>query len=227
VSANADTIRGSRARDVQQTVWYFKPYLTSYAGAADSEGNALKTNITSVPAQTYTGTYLDLIPAESRTRAAAIAASHARNIKGGLDGTCNSYKLYTENLLKVETLIHKKFTLSFACVLLFLIGAPLGSIIRKGGLGLPILVAIVFFMGYYLLSVMGERLAISGQLPPWVGMWLSTATLLPIALLLLQEARNDSRMLSKETFSRIGSGIVSIAKRHTFVRSRNRHEKAD
>ena len=68
---------------------------------------------------------------------------------------------------------HRKFTLSFACIVLFLIGAPLGSIIRKGGLGTPMVLAVAFFVVFFLLNNFGEKLAKSGTWDPYAGMWLS------------------------------------------------------
>ncbi|MEO6833487.1 MAG: LptF/LptG family permease, partial [Chitinophagaceae bacterium] len=86
--------------------------------------------------------------------------------------------------------------------LLFLIGAPLGAIIRKGGLGLPVVSGIAFFVIYFILSKTGEQLTTSGSLPAWFGMWLSTIMLLPIAFFMIRQARNDSPVFSREWYSR-------------------------
>ena len=88
--------------------------------------------------------------------------------------------------------VHRKFTLSIACLILFFIGAPLGAIIRKGGLGLPTVFSIVFFLIYYLLSITGEKFAKEGVWPTWQGMWLSSFILLPIGLFLTRKAITDS-----------------------------------
>jgi len=88
--------------------------------------------------------------------------------------------------------VHRKFTLSIACLILFFIGAPLGAIIRKGGLGLPTVFSIVFFLIYYLLSITGEKFAKEGVWPTWQGMWLSSFVLLPIGLFLTRKAITDS-----------------------------------
>ena len=97
---------------------------------------------------------------------------------------------------------HRKIALSLACLVLFLIGAPLGSIIRKGGLGMPLILAIVFFMLFYFTSTMGEKSAKEGTLTPFVGMWLSTFILLPIGLFLTYKALHDSQFFSKEFYFR-------------------------
>jgi lipopolysaccharide export system permease protein len=88
---------------------------------------------------------------------------------------------------------HRKLFLSSACILLFLIGAPLGAIIRKGGLGLPTVLAILLFVLYYIITIMGERMVRSGALSPAWGMWMGTMIMLPAAFLLnLRAAREFS-----------------------------------
>lgn len=95
---------------------------------------------------------------------------------------------------------HKKFTYAFACLVLFLIGAPMGAIIRKGGLGMPMVISVLFFVVYFILSSTGEKLAKQGKLPPVQGMWLATVSLLPIAIIILVQARNDSPIFKKEAY---------------------------
>jgi lipopolysaccharide export system permease protein len=96
---------------------------------------------------------------------------------------------------------HRKITLSLACIILFLIGAPLGAIIRKGGLGTPLIFAIVFFMLFYFSSTIGEKFAKENTLTPWVGMWMATIVLLPVGLFLTYKAMRDSKLLNKETYT--------------------------
>ena len=99
---------------------------------------------------------------------------------------------------------HRKITLSIACLVLFMIGAPLGSIIRKGGLGTPLVFAIVFFMVFYFLSNMGEKFAKENAMDPVLGMWLATFLLVPIGLFLTYKALRDSQFLNKEFYFRFG-----------------------
>jgi lipopolysaccharide export system permease protein len=98
---------------------------------------------------------------------------------------------------------HRKLALSFACIVLFLIGAPLGAIIRKGGLGTPLIFSIMFFMLFYFSSTVGEKFAKENTLTPWVGMWMATFVLLPLGLWLTYKAMRDSKVLNKETYSRL------------------------
>jgi lipopolysaccharide export system permease protein len=126
--------------------------------------------------------------------------SNCRNIKGLLDINVSDASIQNDNLLKYKIEWHRKFTLSFACLLLFLIGAPLGSIIRKGGLGMPMLFSICFFLVFHIISIVGEKLSHSGALPPYAGMWLATSMLLPIALFLINKAKKDSQVFNLDTY---------------------------
>jgi lipopolysaccharide export system permease protein len=107
---------------------------------------------------------------------------------------------------------HRKLSLSIACLVLFLIGAPLGSIIRKGGLGSPLVFAIVFFMVFYFTSNTGEKAAKEGTMNPIVGMWLSTMLLTPIGLFLTYKAMRDSHLFNKEFYYRFWKKLRSKRK---------------
>jgi lipopolysaccharide export system permease protein len=111
--------------------------------------------------------------------------------------------LNKENEIKFHKLEwHRKFSLSLACLVLFFIGAPLGSIIRKGGLGMPLVVAIVFFLIFHLLNMFGEKFVKEEIMSPFAGMWLSIFVLVPIGIFLTYKAMHDSQLFSKEFYSR-------------------------
>lgn len=97
---------------------------------------------------------------------------------------------------------HRKFTLAAACIILFLIGAPLGSIIRKGGLGTPLVFAVIFFVVFHLLNTFGEKSVKGGVLSPLTGMWLSSAILIPIGIFLTYKAMKDSQLFNQEYYYR-------------------------
>jgi lipopolysaccharide export system permease protein len=97
---------------------------------------------------------------------------------------------------------HKKFTMSIACLVLFLIGAPLGSIIRKGGLGTPLVFAVVFFVVFFLLNNFGLKLVKTDVLKPVTGMWLATFILTPIGFFLIYKAMHDSQLFNQEFYFR-------------------------
>lgn len=95
---------------------------------------------------------------------------------------------------------HKKFTLSFACLVFFFIGAPLGAIIRKGGLGMPVVISVILFIFYYIIDNIGFKMARDGVWQAWEGMWLSSAVLAPLGIFLTYKAVNDSVILNADTY---------------------------
>lgn len=104
-------------------------------------------------------------------------------------------------LMKVEW--HRKLTLPMACILLFFIGAAMGTIIKKGGIGAPIVAATILFLVYYIISITGEKMAKGGALSPFTGMWLSALILTPVAILLLQQSNSDSKLFDLDTYKRL------------------------
>lgn len=98
--------------------------------------------------------------------------------------------------------LHKKFTLSLACLVFFFIGAPLGAIIRKGGLGTPLVISVFLFIFYYIIDNSGMKMARDGKLPVWEGMWLSSAVLLPLGIWVTYKAVKDSAMFNADAWQR-------------------------
>ncbi|HAW19945.1 MAG TPA: permease [Flavobacteriales bacterium] len=108
---------------------------------------------------------------------------------------------------------HRKFTLSIACIILFFIGAPLGAIIRKGGLGLPVVISVLFFLAYHITSITFEKLAKQNEIEAGKAMWVATIILLPIGLYLTYQASTDSKILDLETYTKGIERIFKIFKR--------------
>ena len=104
------------------------------------------------------------------------------------------------NVYKHQAAWHEKFTLSFACFIFFFIGAPLGAIIRKGGFGMPFIVAIIFFIIYYVVSITGKKFATEGVWPAWQGIWLSSFFTLPMGVFLTYKATTDSGLFDFDTY---------------------------
>ena len=100
-----------------------------------------------------------------------------------------------------EIELMKKFTLSLACIIFFFIGAPLGAIIRKGGLGVPIVVSVILFIIYYIIDNTGYKMARDGVWPVWQGIWLSSAVLLPLGIFLTSRATKDSAVLNLDAYA--------------------------
>lgn len=121
--------------------------------------------------------------------------------------TLEEYKYKSQTMAEEQKLIRrhaielqKKFTLSFACVIFFFIGAPLGAIIRKGGLGTPLVISVFLFIFYYIIDNMGYKFARDGKWEVWEGMWLSAAVLLPLGIFFTYKAVNDSAVFNKDAY---------------------------
>lgn len=94
----------------------------------------------------------------------------------------------------------KKFTLSFACLIFFFIGAPLGAIIKKGGLGTPLVISVILFIVYYIIDNLGYKMARDGKLEVWMGIWLSSAVLLPLGIFFTYKAKGDSAVFNLDAY---------------------------
>jgi len=110
---------------------------------------------------------------------------------------------------------HRKFSFSLACLVLFFIGAPLGSIIRKGGLGMPLVVAIIFFLIFHLLNMFGEKFVREDIASPVMGMWLAIMVLTPVGIFLTYKAMHDSQLFSKEYYYRFFDRVRSLFSKKT------------
>ena len=139
-----------------------------------------------------------------------IASEAARNI----ENTMSDVRYYTiiindaDDFYRVHDLEwHLKFTLSFACLIFFFIGAPLGAIIGKGGLGLPAVISIILFIIYYIINTMGQKMAREGTWEVWQGMWFSSAILLPIGVFITYRAVKDTRLLEADTYKKVITSV--------------------
>lgn len=112
------------------------------------------------------------------------------------------WKSREETLYKHQIAWHQKLSLSFACLVFFFIGAPLGAIIRKGGLGLPVVISTLLFITYHIISITFEKYTRAGLLPAWQGMWIASMILLPVGVFLTRKATLDSPLLDMESWNR-------------------------
>jgi lipopolysaccharide export system permease protein len=147
-------------------------------------------------------TFIALIPDSLKSMVYSNALSSTYNIKNTYQsiGTELDSKNGGIRIGLIEW--HRKFSLSLACLVLFFIGAPLGSIIKKGGLGMPLVVAILFFLIFHLLNMFGEKFAKDSITSPLVGMWLAILVLTPVGVFLTYKAMHDSALFNKEFYYR-------------------------
>ena len=154
---------------------------------------------------TFCWPLLDNLPERERQSVVSLAFASNNNMKESL--TVNSKELQRDriNLRKHEQVLNQKFTLSIACLLFFFIGAPLGAIIRKGGLGMPVVVSVTFFVIYYVITIIGERVAVNGDMSVFLGAWISSIVLFPIGFFLTFKATTDAALLDAESWKKFFS----------------------
>ena len=141
------------------------------------------------------------------------ASNGLRSSKSSLDFSIQSFDLEEERIYRHQIEWHRKFTLSFACLVLFFIGAPLGAIVKRGGLGMPVVFSLIFFVAYHMVSITGEKLAREAVATPFWGMWLSSAVLLPIGMFLTYKATRDSVLFDRDAYLRFLRKIIFRSKR--------------
>jgi lipopolysaccharide export system permease protein len=144
-----------------------------------------------------------LIPDSAYASALDIAWSKLNSARADMEYMNNGYYEKYREITRFDMEWHRKIALSFACFVLFMIGAPLGSIIRKGGLGAPLVFGIIFFVIFHLLNTFGEKLAKESVISPFMGMWLASLIMMPIGFFLTFKALNDSQLFNKEFYFRL------------------------
>lgn len=151
---------------------------------------------------------LDGLTITQKLSAITNAANEARTAHDVIKNRGDFYRDADKTVRKYAVEYQKKFTLSAACVALFLIGAPLGAIIRKGGLGMPVVVSVIFFLIYYIISTIGEKSVKDGDISPFFGMWIAIIVLTPIGIFLSYKAANDSVLFDMEVYKRFFNKLL-------------------
>lgn len=144
-----------------------------------------------------------LLPDSAKSRVLDQSISYASSIKNSLQITAAEYENQRKEMRLQLIEWHNKFTMAIAVLVLFMIGAPLGSIVRKGGIGTPVVFAVIFFVIFFLLNNFGKKFVKEDVLQPAAGMWLATFILVPIGLFLTYKAMHDSQLMNKEFYFRI------------------------
>lgn len=164
------------------------------------EADSFLTKLNAVPA-------INPFPALQSSDAVVIEAAQnqARSLSAFFGSYADDLETRRNQIARYEVEWHRKLTLSAACFLLFLIGAPLGAIIRKGGMGMPLVVSIAFFLLYHVTSITGEKFAKEGIIPAARGMWMSSLFLFPVGIFLIYKATHDSALFDWESYRRLFS----------------------
>ena len=177
-----DSLRGQRNEDYK-TLSNTLYNRTTYA--------ALNLNISTEKDSSFTGNVMDLFPTSKKGQILNLALNSANSTNQIIDSNKKNFETKTIHLNKHIIAFHEKFVLAIACIILFFVGAPLGALIRKGGLGLPIVIAVVLFLTYHFFGIFAKNSAEKGSFSPIIGSWLSTAVMLPLSIYLTTRATND------------------------------------
>ncbi|WP_179339457.1 LptF/LptG family permease [Winogradskyella ludwigii] len=146
------------------------------------------TQIDTIPSTEY---LLSLYNTTQKIQIVKLALNSSNSSRQVIDSNIKSLRTKQIELNKHVIVLHDKIVLAFACVILFFVGAPLGALIRKGGLGLPMVIAIVLFLTYHFFGIFSKNSAEKGSFNPIIGAWLSTAVMLPLSIYLTTRATND------------------------------------
>jgi lipopolysaccharide export system permease protein len=164
------------------------------------------------PPATDAKTVMDLIPDSAHRRVMEQSISYASSIKNSLQITSMEYNSQRDQMRMQLIEWHNKFTMAIAVFVLFLIGAPLGSIVRKGGIGTPVVFAVIFFVIFFLLNNFGKKFVQQDMVRPVSGMWMATFILVPIGIFLTYKAMHDSQLMNKEFYFRIFRKVRGMIK---------------
>lgn len=150
--------------------------------------------------ESYKNSILEVMPKDRRQASISNAQSEISSVDAVLTAATDQSKSYKTRIRRYIIEYQRKFTLAFSCIVLFSIGAPLGAIIRKGGLGLPVVMSIIFFLIYHIISTIGEKAAKEGSLSPIIGMWIAIIILTPLGVFLTYKAASDSALFDVEVY---------------------------
>lgn len=160
--------------------------------------------------------FINTIPPEKRGQLVGSALTRARNVKNYAQNAMNDTPKIDKSITAHEIELHRKFSLAYACIMFLFIGAPMGAIVRKGGFGWPILIAIIFFVFFIMFNIMGEKSAKIMVITAFQGMWMPCMVLTPVGLFLTWKAMNDSKVLNMDTYTafvtRIFNRLVGLGK---------------
>jgi lipopolysaccharide export system permease protein len=140
----------------------------------------------------YTGkSVLDIFNTSKKLQILNLAINNSNSTRQIIKSNIKTFDIKAVWMNKHIIALHDKFVLAFACIILFFVGAPLGALIRKGGLGLPMVIAIILFLTYHFFGIFAKNSAEKGSFSPVLGSWLSTAVMLPLSIYLTTRATND------------------------------------
>jgi lipopolysaccharide export system permease protein len=145
-------------------------------------------------------TLLTIFKAKHQKEIVKLALNNLKSSIQAVNSKNKDYLNKEKQLNKYEIALHEKYALAVTCIILFFVGAPLGAIIRKGGLGLPLVIAIVLFLTYHFIGIFAKNSAEDGTLIPYIAAWISTLIMLPLGIWLTHKATTDQGIIDLDGF---------------------------
>lgn len=192
-----DSLSDSYTQDIQSYTknMYYRSGLEKFS----EKVKKTKTRPTSI------NSIMDIYNPIEQLRIVKLAINNAKGTIQTVEAKKAEFKTKTKRLNKTEIALHEKYALGVACVILFFVGAPLGAIIRKGGMGLPMVIAILLFLTYHFIGIFAKNSAEDGTMAPFIASWLSTVIMLPLGVWLTYRATTDQGIFDFDSFlQRIG-----------------------
>lgn len=184
-----DTLKGNYLDKIDGNLYYFHTFYKSDTNLNDTS-------------KALTGELIDNFSKKEKIEIVDRAMNSARSIKDNVFYNNEDFKGREKFIIRHEIEWHRKFTLSIACLVLFFIGAPIGAIIRKGGLGLPVVVSVIFFVIFHVTSFTFEKMVRESVVPSYEGMWMPSLIFLPLGIFLTLKATSDSSLFDAESYLR-------------------------
>ncbi|WP_271393782.1 LptF/LptG family permease [Aequorivita sinensis] len=201
-----DSLSKSYSKDIES---YTK---NMYYRSGIEKFNDIKVDDSSVPPAI--NSILEIYNPTHQHQIIKLALNNAKGTVQAIDAKKVEFRNKTKRLNKTEIALHEKYVLGFACIILFFVGAPLGAIIRKGGMGLPMVVAILLFLTYHFIGIFAKNSAEDGTMHPFIATWLSTAIMFPLSIWLTYRATTDQGIFDFDSFiQRIGRLFNFIKKK--------------
>lgn len=208
INQKVDSIGGVYAKDIKEAPYfgipyYKKKYVNHKLTDVPQEQVMLKDTLNidtlmMAKGNSYARTYITQ------------ALNKAKRHKQDYEFKSLSMKDQRKSIRRHDIEMQKKFTLSFACIIFFFIGAPLGAIIKKGGIGTPLVISVILFIIYYIIDNTGYKMARDGRLEVWMGMWISSAVLLPLGIFFTYKAMHDSALFNMDAYRNFFRKVFNI-----------------
>jgi len=209
INAKLDSMQMKKREEIAKSLRINKKYL-SFNDSAFTDYYKTQAPIATVK---YDTDLLSTVDSMNKDQVLAYMDIQTKSSKSILFNINSEHQFQKKKLIKLQIERNQKYTYALACVIFLLIGAPMGGIIRKGGIGMPIVIGLVFFVIYFILTSTGKNLAEQQKISVFMGTWMSTLILVPFAALIVIQANRDSKMVSKETYVKLWSQLVSIFKK--------------